>query len=397
MQQFWLIGLSYRNANTSLRGQFAMNKEQCLLLLEEAGKANISEIFVLSTCNRTEIYARCADSATIVNLFCQIVNAPLSVLEDYGYIYNDEKAIHHLYKVATGLDSQILGDFEILGQLKESYKWAKDAGTIGTFTDRLLNNVFQCAKSVKTHTAISSGTVSVSFAALQYIKDNVNDIEHKTIVLVGLGNIGQTTYKNILDYLPQTSLVLINRTYETGRNFAAEQRLPLLSINEMDSALNNAHVLIVATNASKPLITADMLRNKPVELVIDLSVPCNVEQSVYKGGEFKVVNVDDLSQINDEALERRKQEVPHVLNIIQEHYAEFKKWYYLRKYIPIINGMKEKQTLVNSYPFFTSTTTLPLPNTFNTLMQALSAKPERHLMQGCTYIEALNDVIAQYD
>ena len=199
--QFKVAGINYKKTEAAIRGQFAVSEEQYGQLLAAAREAGIRELFILSTCNRTEIYGLANDAAQLAQLLCTHTDGDMTTFSELAYVKSGRDAVQHLFHVSAGLDSQILGDYEILGQIKKAAKFAKERGFIGTFTERLINSILQSSKAIKTGTQLSGGTVSVSFAAVQYIKEHIDRIQDKNILLVGTGKIGRNTCKNLVDYL----------------------------------------------------------------------------------------------------------------------------------------------------------------------------------------------------
>src|SRR5215211_4251267 len=188
---FFIAGINYKKSDASIRGQYAINGEQYASLMQQAAGAGLNELFVLSTCNRTEIYGFAQSSDQLVDLLCAQTAGDAATFKKLSYIKSGSNAIEHLFNVAAGLDSQILGDYEIIGQIKTATKFAKKHGFIGAFMERLINSVLQSSKLVKNNTELSGGTVSVSFAAVQYIRSRVTDIRSKNILLLGVGKIGR--------------------------------------------------------------------------------------------------------------------------------------------------------------------------------------------------------------
>src|SRR5882724_6871984 len=201
ISHFFVAGINYKKTDAALRGQFAVNNEQYAVILSLAPSFGLHELFILSTCNRTEIYGFSDDARRLVNLLCTQTVGTADMFDSMSYSKNGAEAIEHLFNVAAGIDSQILGDYEIVGQLKLAVRLAKEQGFIGTMLDRMTNAVFQSSKAIKNQTALSGGTVSVSFAAVQYIRETVADTTGSRILLVGTGKIGRNTCKNLVDYL----------------------------------------------------------------------------------------------------------------------------------------------------------------------------------------------------
>ena len=170
ISKFFIAGINYKKTDADVRGKLAINNEQYQNILSLAPSFGLSELFILSTCNRTEIYGFADNISQLIDLLCTQTKSSKEIFRDSSYIKNGMDAIEHLFNVAAGLDSQIFGDYEIVGQIKQAVKFSKEHDRIQAFTERLFNCVLQSSKVIKNQTELSSGTVSVSFAAVQYIK-----------------------------------------------------------------------------------------------------------------------------------------------------------------------------------------------------------------------------------
>src|SRR4030095_3561482 len=246
---------------------------QYLSLLEKAPAFGLHELFVLSTCNRTEIYGVAETAQQLTELLCSETNGNVETFNRLAYIKQGNAAVQHLFDVGAGLDSQILGDYEIVGQIKAAVKFSKEKGFIGTFMERLVNYVLQSSKAIKNETGLSGGTVSVSFAAVQYIRENVLNIQDKRILLIGTGKIGRSTCKNLVDYLDTKNITLINRTEEKAVNLATELKLLSAPLTQLGEKIAESDIILVATNAPGPTIMSSHLEGKGKKLIIDLSIP----------------------------------------------------------------------------------------------------------------------------
>jgi len=306
--------------------------------------------------------------------------------------------------VAAGLDSQILGDYEILGQIKASLKQAKLHGTVCPFMERLINSVLQASKAIKTHTELSGGTVSVSFAAVQYIKGFINSAvaeeKDRKIVLLGTGKIGRITCRNLVDYLQTKNITLINRTEGTAADLAKELGLRSAPIEALESELADADIILVSTNSATPVILKKHLENKGAKLIIDLSVPCNVETGAQQLDGITFVDVDMLSKIKDETLQKRQAEVPKALGIIEEHIMEFNEWCDMRRHVPVIKEVKNKlkgiyidSVLLNEDNCGAIQPELN-EEKIQKVLNSLATKMRSNNTPGCHYIQAINDYIA---
>ena len=197
---FWVIGISYKNADFITRGKFSINTSKTLDLLYKAKSLKIENLLVLSTCNRTEIYGSVIDPGVLSKLLCEYTAGNEKILKNLGYFFKNKQAYNHLFKVGAGLDSQILGDFEIIGQIKKSFYLSKKANVKLNFLERLLNSVIQSSKRIKNETKISSGAASISYASVKYLLDNVSNISNKKILLFGSGKIGRNTCENLVKH-----------------------------------------------------------------------------------------------------------------------------------------------------------------------------------------------------
>jgi len=341
---FYTIGISYKTANLNTRGKFSLSNEQCLSLLKEAKEKGIKEILINTTCNRTEIYAYAEHPYQIIKLLCAHSGGELSVFEQLGFILKNEEAIHHIFKVGTGLDSQILGDFEIIGQLKQGFYRSKKLGLVNGFSERLVNAVIQASKRIKTETKISTGATSVAFASVQYIIQNIEAVSDKNILLFGTGKIGRNTCENLIKHTENDHIVLINRTHEKAKNIAGKFNVLVKEYGELPTEIRNADVMIVATGAQLPTVAKDIIHTEKPLLILDLSIPSNVHENVKNLEHVKVVNLDTLSQITNKTLEERKKHLPHAEEILREIEAEFSQWLHDRQYAPTLRALKAKLT-----------------------------------------------------
>lgn len=393
MNQFFVAGINYRKTDAGMRGDFAVSADQYASLLQKARALGLQELFILSTCNRTEIYALAPDANVLINLLCSETVGSAETFKQLAYIKQSEEAIEHIFSVAAGLDSQILGDYEIVGQMKVAVKFAKQHGFIGSFLERLYNMVLQSSKAIKNETALSGGTISVSFAAIQFIKEQTVNAANKKIVLLGTGKIGRNTCKNIIDYLDTKNITLINRTDFKAVSMAIELGLSYATYADMHGHIDKADIVIVATNAEKAVITKESLLNSSPKILIDLSIPNNIEPSVGQLPHIRLANVDDLSMINDQTLQKRLSEVPKAMHIIQQHMLEFREWLSLRKHVPVLKAVKQKLSEMNKCSLFSAAHPSPLidQDAIQKVVNTVAVKMRSQHQPGCYYIEAIND------
>ena len=341
-KHFYTIGLSYKKADAEIRGHFSLTEESKQRLLEQAKNEGIDGILVTSTCNRTEIYGFAQHPFQLIKLLCEHTHGTVEEFEKVAYVYKNKQAISHIFKVGTGLDSQILGDFEIISQLKIAFVRSKKLGLVNTFFERLVNAVIQASKRIKNETEISSGATSVSFASVQYILKNVENVSEKNILLFGTGKIGRNTCENLIKHTRNNHITLINRTKDKAEKIAGKFNLIVKDYADLQAEIRNTDILIVATGAHNPTISKELIYPKKELLILDLSIPKNVSDDVNDLENVKLIHLDHLSQMTDETLERRKQFIPQAKEIIAEVENDFNQWLETRKFAPTIKALKKK-------------------------------------------------------
>ena len=299
-------------------------------------------MIVTSTCNRTEIYGFANHPYELIKLLCDNSNGTVEEFREVAFIYKNQEAVNHMFRVGTGLDSQILGDFEIISQIKNAFNQSKALNLVNTFLDRLVNSVIQASKKIKNETEISSGATSVSFASVQYIIRNVEDIGDKNILLFGTGKIGRNTCENLVKHSKNGHITLVNRTKNKAEKLAGKLNVIVKDYVNLQEELQQTDVLVVATGAKNPTIDKTLLNLKKPLLILDLSIPRNVNPDVEQIQGVTLIHLDYLSQITDDTLERRKQHIPAAEAIIEDIKLEFNTWMNGRKYAPTIHALKAK-------------------------------------------------------
>lgn len=339
---FYAVGLSYKKADAAIRGNFSLDDSAKKNLLQQAKQEGIEALIVTSTCNRTEIYGFAQHPFQLIKLLCDNSLGTVEEFQQVAYVYKNQEAIGHLFRVGTGLDSQILGDFEIISQLKIAFAESKAMGLVNAYLERLVNAVIQASKKIKTDTEISSGATSVSFASVQYILKNVADIGSKNILLFGTGKIGRNTCENLVKHTKHEQITLINRTKDKAERLARKLNVIVKEYADLQLELQKADVVVVATGAQNPTIDKAILNLKKPLLILDLSIPKNVHENVQELPGVQLVHLDHLSQMTDETLENRKLHIPAAEAIIEEIKSEFLDWTKQRKFAPTIHALKKK-------------------------------------------------------
>lgn len=341
LDQLVIIGVNYHQADAALRGNFAVSECGYAQLTDEAGRRGITDVFVLSTCNRTEVYG-IARADELTALLCEVTANPIAAFHQHGYTKHGMEAVSHLFNVAAGLDSRILGDYEILMQLKKAAQFAKTKGMLGTLLDRLVNFSLQASKRIKTETRISTGTVSVAYAAIEVMREKVKDIPTTNILLVGAGKFGCNVAKNITEYFPNATKRITNRTQHKAQAFAQQYNMGVVPYEHLPRIADECDVLITSTSTESFSILPGFFTTAKPRLLLDLSVPQTIDPAVKTLSGTTLMNVDEISAILDHTIAMRKAEIPKALSIIEETLVEFVAWHKLFLHRHFLGEVKSK-------------------------------------------------------
>jgi glutamyl-tRNA reductase len=335
------IGVSYKKADVAARGRFSLSSSAQMLLLNRARELNIEALTVQSTCNRTELYGFCENAQDLIDLLCAFSNGTKQQFEEVGYVFQGHKAVDHLFRVGTGLDSQILGDFEIIAQLKKSFSKSKKQKLINPFFDRLFTSVIQSSKRIKNETKLSSGSTSVSYVSVRYMLDRIPNIDQKNILLFGLGKIGRNTCENLIKHTQNDHITLINRTRDRAEKLAGKFKLIVKDYSELPVEIRKADVVVVATGAEQPTLSKSLIHTDKPLLILDLSIPKNVDDDVLDLPNVTRLHLDELSKMTDATLEERKKDIPVAEAINEAVKTDFYAWLDTRKFAPTVKALKE--------------------------------------------------------
>lgn len=348
-KNFYVIGTSFEKADAETRGNFTFFPESVKAFTAEAKKNGLESFFIVSTCNRSEFYGYADSIEDMIALYCKHTNGTIDEFKQIMIYRKNEDAIQHLFEVAAGLKSQILGDFEIIGQIKTWFTRFKKQGASSAFLERLVNTAIQISKQVKNETRISNGAASVSYAAVQYIQATQNNVSKKNILLFGTGKIGQNTCTNLIKHTQNEHITLINRTREKADSLNKKYKVIVKDFSDLQTEIVKTDILIVATGAHQPTVTEDMIPYDKKMTIIDLSMPENVVHTLASREKIQLINVDGLSKMVDETLDARKEDIPSAMEIIQKHKSEFNEWQQTRVYVPFIQSFKERLEFLQNH------------------------------------------------
>lgn len=342
---FFMIGVSHHTLDLSQREKFSLSETQQAHIIKKYQQTQGNGIFILATCNRTEVYAFGNCPRRIIDLFCLESGIDQETFFNHQILKQNQEAINHLLRVATGLESQILGDFEIIGQLKKAFSFAKNLGATTPFLDRLNALASQASKRVKNETDLSSGTCSVAYAAVQQLKIYIQEhesLQKPKIVLIGTGKIGRIASANLAKYIDNDDITLLNRSNAKAEKIAKELKLKAAPYQNLSEELSAADIVLVATGAPQATVGEKHFKSEKKRLIIDLSVPRNVEHSLGEKQDITLVDVDQLSEIMKANREGREEAIPQAIAIIEEMQAEFNQWLESRKVAPTLKAVNSK-------------------------------------------------------
>lgn len=341
ISDFVSIGVSHWQSPLSVREQFSMGREQSALLIKEAMELNVKSIFTVSTCNRTQLFADGGNIHQLKELFVKYSDGKLTDLNKYGFVLKGEEAIQHLFEVSTGIDSQILGDLQIFSQVKEGVEQAKKLNALNGVMDRLLQFVFQANKKVQSFTNISKGAASVAHAAVLYIRNNFDNLKEKTILLFGVGGIGERTLENITSHQFK-KVTVTNRTFEKADAVAKKHGVSSAPLDRLFEEVAAADIIMVATASKTPTLKPEHLPISFEEkMLIDLSVPRNIDPELDKMKGVHLTDMDKLKEVSDETLTQRQKDIPKARTIINLQKIEFEDWYKLHTLGPTIKKINQ--------------------------------------------------------
>ncbi|MEX1062845.1 MAG: glutamyl-tRNA reductase [Balneolaceae bacterium] len=345
MDNFTVIGISHWEAPVRIRERFSLDGERKAALLDGAHREGITSLIMISTCNRTELVARHATPHELIRLLTTYSSGTLDEFHEYGFEYEGERAVNHLCKVATGLDSQILGDLQIIRQVKEGYELSSEEGLVDGVMHRLMQHVFRAHKRSRNETSLGNGAATVAYAAVKFANRTFENLSNKNILLVGTGKIGKVTCKNLVNY-GANKLTLVNRTRERAEFMAGKFNLDIAGMEDLSGRIADADLVIVATGADNPVISMNDMQesiNRPkFKVMLDLSVPRNIDPEVGNLEFVDVANMDMLGDVTDEAYREREKEIPLVKKIIDDELDQYRLWLREQRVVPTIKALIQK-------------------------------------------------------
>jgi len=348
-----VLGLNHKTAPVEIREKLAFDTmETTRALLELKNRFRQAEFVLISTCNRVELYcadkrAGGADADDLAKFISEFHNVKPEKFAEFLYVYSDEDAVRHLLTVASSLDSMVVGEAQIIGQVKESYKLACAAKSTGKILNHLFHCAFATSKKIYTTTSISYGRVSIAGVAVELAKQLFADISSAKVVVIGAGQMGQLIVQHLLQ-VGARDITVVNRSYDRGRSVAEQYGIAVRKWEQVQSQLISANIAIASATVQDYLFRKDPFkeimdaRRRSTLLIIDIAVPRNFEPSINKLDGVYLYSVDDLAEVVEQNRKARERDIARGMEIVFENVTDFMDWFGARDIGPLIGQMKEK-------------------------------------------------------
>jgi glutamyl-tRNA reductase len=344
--QLYTIGVNHTTAPIAIRENVAFNGETLRHALSDLSARNVAEAAILSTCNRTEIYVQSDQAEPIVSWLADYHRLDILKIQPYTYTLSNDEAVKHAFRVASGLDSMVLGEPQILGQFKQSVKVAQEAGTLGTLLHKLFQRTFEVAKEVRTNTEIGGSSISMAAAAVKLAQRIFGDISQQKILFIGAGEMIELCADHFAAQKPK-SMTVANRTIERGANLAEKIHGQAILLNDLHDQFAEYDIVITSTASQLPIVGLGMVesaiktrRHRPI-FMVDLAVPRDIEAEVAELDDVFLYTVDDLAQVVSEGMVNRQEAALNAELIVQSRVELFMEWLKKREAVPTIKALRE--------------------------------------------------------
>jgi glutamyl-tRNA reductase len=345
--QLALVGLSHKTAPVEIRERLAFSSDGVRTALTAlTGRQEVNEAMILSTCNRVEVVAQSSGDDTIREFLCEFHQIPHDSLSKHLYSFRNADAIRHIFRVTSSLDSMVIGEPQILGQVKEAYRIASDAGTVGMHLTALMNRAFAVAKKIRTETGISQSAVSISYAAVELARKIFGDLSGKTIMIIGASKMGELAAKH-LKRAGASSVLVTNRTFERAVEMAKIFEGAAVPFEHFGDHMVGADIVITSTGAPHFIIGRSLAeqvmhrrKNRPI-FFIDIAVPRDIDPAVNEIDNAFLYDIDDLQQVIDANLKERLKEAIRAEEIVGQEVEAFCLKMQAREVAPTIVELRE--------------------------------------------------------
>lgn len=345
--QLYVIGVNHTTAPIQIREHVAFDSEHLASALRELTLHGASEAAILSTCNRTELYCSTDNPQKPLNWLSQYHKLETNSIQPYIYTLPDNEAVKHAFRVASGLDSMVLGEPQILGQFKQSVKIAQDAGTLGTLLHKLFQRTFEVAKEVRTNTDIGANSISMAAAAVKLAQRIFGDIRQQKVLFIGAGEMITLCADHFATQKPK-SIVVANRTLERGIELAEKIGGEAILLNDLPERFAEFDIVVTSTASQLPIIGLGMVesaiktrRHRPI-FMVDLAVPRDIEAEVSQLDDVFLYTVDDLAQVVTDGMVNRQEAAIDAEMIVAARVENFMHWMKKREAVPTIKALRDQ-------------------------------------------------------
>ena len=343
-----VVGISHNSAPLEVREKVAFPPErQAEVLADLAAQPGVGEAVLVSTCNRTEVYCRAEDAGAVRGWLEREGTKSGVALAAHLYWHTGDAAVRHAFRVAAGLDSMVVGEPQILGQVKQSVRTAEGAGTVGPTLGRLFQNTFAVAKQVRSETAVGAASISMAAAALKLAQNVFGDLSRTTLLLVGVGEMVELAATYFVAQRPH-AVVVANRTVARGEAFAERFGAEAIALADLPARIAQFDIVVTATASSLPILGKGLIesalkarRRRPM-FIVDLAVPRDVEPEVGKLDDVFLYSLDDLGKIVQQGTEARRAAVADAEAIVDQQVAAFRDWQGARAAVPAIVELRQR-------------------------------------------------------
>ena len=396
--QLYALGLNHHTAPLAIRERVAFQPEKLALALYDLAHAeSVREAAILSTCNRTELYFAAEQPQHAADWLARFHHVALNDVSPYLYAYPQRDAIRHVFRVASGLDSMVIGEPQILGQVKDAVRHAEQAGTMGTLLHKLFQNTFAVAKEVRSTTAIGANTVSMAAAAVNLTARIFERVADQHVLFIGAGEMIELCAAHFAGAQPK-SMTVANRTEERALALASRFGAQTMRIDQIGDALARFDVVVSCTAAPLPIVGLGMVeravkvrRHRPI-VMVDLAVPRDIEPEVGELDDIFLYTVDDLAQVVDAGMESRQQAVIEAEQIISTRVDGFLHWMTARQTVPAIRALREHAEVLRRTELERAMRLLAKGDDPGKVLEALSHGLANKLLHGPTrYLSQADD------
>jgi glutamyl-tRNA reductase len=345
--QLYTIGVNHTTAPIEIRENVAFSIDNIREALCDLTVNNASEAAILSTCNRTEIYVQSPEAESVISWLANYHKLDLNHIQPYTYTLANQEAVKHAFRVASGLDSMVLGEAQILGQFKQSVKLAQEAGTLGTHLHKLFQRTFEVAKEVRTNTDIGASSISMAAAAVKLAQRIFGNLSEQKVLFIGAGEMITLCANHFAAQKPK-SMTVANRTIERGKHLAESIHAQAILLNDLPERFAEFDIVITSTGSQLPIVGLGMVeravkarRHRPI-FMADLAVPRDIEAEVAQLDDVFLYTVDDLAQVVSDGLENRQEAAVNAEMIVAARVDAFMQWLQKRNSVPTIKALRDQ-------------------------------------------------------